>query len=413
MAGIKRCCCTLKSKRLYGNVTFGLFVVVILVSLNDAIDILSNPIIQPDESEIQIGPEYDLEEALSGFAQNPPSNLELDDPEQTISGGPETYEEAVSLLELESSPHIGQAAGLSLNPEGNLVIFHRSGRVWDQYSFDEKNRLNYSLGMIPNATIVVLDSETGNLIGEHGKNMFYMPHGLTIDIEGNHWITDVGSHQVHKLDKNFQKVLTLGQKLVPGSDDAHFCKPTDVAVTSTGEFFVADGYCNSRIMKFDKEGKLITKFGKPNTSKPPGVGEFFVPHSLALIEDLNLLCVADRENERIQCFSAGLDGSMRNPLHRRAYIPTGKFFTKAEGIGRIFAIREKDHYLIGVTDRDGNDQLEPQLFIMDMNTGIANTFAKGLKNAHAIAIGDKGDIYVSQISPNQIVKFNIPTKTEF
>ena len=47
-------------------------------------------------------------------------------------------------------------------------------------------------------------------------------------------------------------------------DDKHFCKPTDVAIASTGEFFVADGYCNSRIMKFDKEGKLLSQFGQPD-----------------------------------------------------------------------------------------------------------------------------------------------------
>jgi len=250
----------------------------------------------------------------------------------------------------------------------------------------------------------VVDHESGNLLTEYGKGQFYMPHGLTIDSEGNHWVTDVGSHQVHKLDKQFKTVMSLGEPMVPGSDDKHFCKPADVAVATTGEFFVADGYCNSRVMKFDKNGKLIAKFGAPNSDNPPKNGEFFVPHSLALIEDLNLLCVADRENERIQCFSAGLEGSTQH--HRRAYIPTGKYFTKAENIGRIFAIREKEHHLVGVTDRDGSGQLEPQLFVMDMNTGKANTFAKGLENAHAVAISDAGEIFVSQIEPNQVVKFN-------
>jgi len=107
-----------------------------------------------------------------------------------------------------------------------------------------------------------------------------MPHGLTIDAHGNSWVTDVGSHQVHKLDKDFkvrggfsvkrslknyfQLIMSLGEKLVPGADDKHFCKPTDVAIASTGEFFVADGYCNSRIMKFDKDGKLLSQFGKPD-----------------------------------------------------------------------------------------------------------------------------------------------------
>ena len=36
--------------------------------------------------------------------------------------------------------------------------------------------------------------------------------------------------------------LVLGERFVPGSDTRHFCKPTDVAVLSTGEFFVSDGF---------------------------------------------------------------------------------------------------------------------------------------------------------------------------
>ena len=44
----------------------------------------------------------------------------------------------------------------------------------------------------------------------------------------------------------------------PGNDQTHFCMPTSVAVSeSTGDFFVADGYCNSRVMKFNKDGKLL------------------------------------------------------------------------------------------------------------------------------------------------------------
>ena len=48
--------------------------------------------------------------------------------------------------------------------------------------------------------------------------------------------------QVMKIEKDSQSPsLVLGKRLVPGSDDTHFCKPTDVAVTSGGDFFVADG----------------------------------------------------------------------------------------------------------------------------------------------------------------------------
>lgn len=137
--------------------------------------------------------------------------------------------------------------------------------------------------------------------------------------------------------------------------------------------------------------------------------------------------MADRENERIQCFAAGLNEaggpSTSQAHHPRAYIPTGTFFTKAEHIGRVFAIREKQHYLVGVTSTSRADYdataptasnanaggVDPQIFVMDMNTGRANTFAKGLENAHALALSDAGDIYVAQMRPNQIVKFSVPS----
>ena len=48
--------------------------------------------------------------------------------------------------------------------------------------------------------------------------------------------------------------LTLGTKFEPGSDDSHFCKPTAVAVMRDGSFFVSDGYCNTRILKFGPGG---------------------------------------------------------------------------------------------------------------------------------------------------------------
>lgn len=66
--------------------------------------------------------------------------------------------------------------------------------------------------------------------------------------------------------------LTLGEAFVPGDDERHFCKPTDVAVASNGDLFVADGYCNSRIMKFDKNGNLLKQFGTKNGELRKGGG---------------------------------------------------------------------------------------------------------------------------------------------
>ncbi|MFH4981272.1 hypothetical protein AB6A40_007981 [Gnathostoma spinigerum] len=198
-----------------------------------------------------------------------------------------------------------------------------------------------------------------------------------------------------KLNKKFEPMLTLGERLVPGNDSKHFCQPTDVAVASSGEFFVADGYCNSRVMKFDKNGEFIASFGHANEPYKMDDFAFWIPHSLALIEDMNLICVADRENERIQCFSAGIG-------ERGRTVPVGVFITKAENVGRVFAIREKFHNLVGVTGSDGNT-IESQVFVMDINNGRADTFAKGIVNAHALEVSNDGVVYIGLIGPNEIV----------
>ena len=99
---------------------------------------------------------------------------------------------------------------------------------------------------------------------------FYLPHGISIDHEGNLWLTDVALHQVFKFPPGGAEtpLIMLGEKLVPGPDKDHFCKPTDVAVDpATGNFFVADGYCNSRIMKFSPQGEFLMEWGKTAYSK--------------------------------------------------------------------------------------------------------------------------------------------------
>jgi hypothetical protein len=292
---------------------------------------------------------------------------------------------------------LGQVSGLGVDSDQHLHIFHRASRDWDHSSFDSNNKFQLT-SAINDTVLLVVDPITGRVLRTAGRNQFYMPHGLTIDNDDNLWVTDVGMHQIFKFEKGSDKPsLTLGVAFEPGADDNHFCKPTDIAVATNGDFFVADGYCNSRVMKFDRHGNLLAKFGTANEDFPINDGQFRIPHSIALIEDMNLVCVADRENERIQCFSAGIAEGIRS-------IPTGLFITKAENIGRVFAIREKAHYLIGVTGSDLLGTTEPQAFIMDVNNGKAHTFAKGIGNAHSLAISDTGTVYIGQIGPNQIVQ---------
>lgn len=191
---------------------------------------------------------------------------------------------------------IGQLSAVALDPKGNVAIFSRRDRVWGLGSFDERtNRFDRSYGPIKQDPIVMFDKH-GSKILQWGKNLFYMPHGLTIDRDGNYWLTDVALHQVFKFDasdieKNWDRLksaenepdialinlqdhqsrfnrsiikpsMILGEAFEPGDDSRRFCKPTAVAVDKSGDFFVSDGYCNSRVIKFNKKGDRILHWGR-------------------------------------------------------------------------------------------------------------------------------------------------------
>lgn len=49
----------------------------------------------------------------------------------------------------------------------------------------------------------------------------------------------------------------------------------------------------------------------------PLPGQFNIPHGMTLVEDKQWLCVADRENGRIQCFD--LDGNFQRQYHPKEF----------------------------------------------------------------------------------------------
>lgn len=145
-----------------------------------------------------------------------------------------------------------------------------------------------------------------------GANLFYMPHGLTIDNHDNIWVTDVALHQVLKFSpKNLeQPELVLGVEFQPGNDEKHFCKPTDIAVSeSNGHVFVSDGYCNQRVVEFDKDGNFLGSYEDRENSLQ-------VVHSIGLIDKLNLICTVSRQDGRIVCFDTKTKQKVHEIIHK-------------------------------------------------------------------------------------------------
>ena len=203
-------------------------------------------------------------------------------------------------------------------------------------------------------TILTVNA-TGHTINSWGKNMFFLPHMITVDKKNNIWLTDVALHQVFKFAPyggDHTPLIALGERFVPGSDDKHYCKPTSVAVSDdTTSFYVSDGYCNSRVIKYGvtvtpsgtHEVKKLFEWGKgsgPFTVKQ-GPNSFNIPHGLALAEDRGEVCVADRENGRVQCFS--LDGDFTRSIKPEEF--GSRIFSVAytQAKGEIIKMRYLDH----------------------------------------------------------------------
>uniref|UniRef100_A0A8C5TJ17 Peptidylglycine alpha-amidating monooxygenase n=1 Tax=Malurus cyaneus samueli TaxID=2593467 RepID=A0A8C5TJ17_9PASS len=315
-------------------------------------------------------------------------------------------EEAVEWPGLELN--LGQVSGLSLDPENNLVVFHRGDRVWDENSFDSKFVYQQrGLGPIDQNTIIVMNPSNAKLLHSTGKSLFYLPHGLSVDKNGNFWVTDVALHQVFKLGASDKKpLLTLGVALQPGSDRNHFCQPTDVAVDPiTGSIYVSDGYCNSRIIQFSPKGLYVMQWGEETSLGRARPGQFHIPHSLTLIPELSQLCVADRENGRIQCFR----------------LETGEFTReiKHNAFGReLFAVAYvPGGLLFAVNGMPYPGQTEPvQGFVMNFSTGeIIDTFIplrKSFEMPHDIVASEDRTIFVGDVHARTVWKFASAEKME-
>ena len=59
--------------------------------------------------------------------------------------------------------------------------------------------------------------------------------------------------------------------------DGMFRQPTDVAWDSDGNIYISDGYINSRVAKYDKNGDWVKSWGERGT----GPGQFRLPHAIA------------------------------------------------------------------------------------------------------------------------------------
>jgi DNA-binding beta-propeller fold protein YncE len=186
---------------------------------------------------------------------------------------------------------------------------------------------------------------------------------------------------------------------VAGDDAAHFNRPTDVAVAPSGDVFVADGYSNNRIVQFDASGNFVKSWGELGVAP----GKFNLPHSIA-VDSKGRLCVADRNNVRIQVFDQS--GRLLDEW-RGLLVPWHIVVTEADELyvcgsspmrwprlpipGLIVGIPPKDQ-LVMVFDPDGRAK---RLW----------TFPKGTRLGPRLAVDRRGNLYLGDIQGRRPQRF--------
>jgi DNA-binding beta-propeller fold protein YncE len=283
---------------------------------------------------------------------------------------PNPFHAVEDWAKLPSNIEWGQVISVHLDPHGNVWIFHRK-----------------------DPPIVEFD-HTGKYIKSFGAGMFVTPHGLTVDREGNIWVTDQDAKngkgsQAIKFSPDGKVLMTLGKAGVAGPGNDTFSGPCDVAVAANGDIFVADGHggeTNARVMKFSKDGKFIKAWGK----KGSGPSEFDTLHRLAM-DSKGRLFVADRGNNRIQIFDP--DGNFVAQWHQFGR-PSGIFISKDDTLYSVDS-QSDDKTNPGVkrgirigSAKDGS----VKYLIPDLSTNPAIALAEGVTS------DAKGNIYAAGVS---------------
>jgi hypothetical protein len=212
------------------------------------------------------------------------------------------FDSVPGLLKLPPDLYLGEVSGVALNSKGHIFIYSRGNSTGPAYAATAAQLLEFG--------------PDGRYIREIGKNLYAwsFAHAVRVDKDDNIWAVDKGSDMMIKFNPEGRVVMVFGRKKEASDEgaeawkhprpplpavDGQFRQPTDVTWDPQGNIFLSDGYINSRIAKFDKNGHWVTSWGTPG-NKP---GEFNTPHSIAADAKGNIY-VADRGNRRIQVFDS-------------------------------------------------------------------------------------------------------------
>jgi DNA-binding beta-propeller fold protein YncE len=243
--------------------------------------------------------------------------------------------------------------------------------------------------------VIVFDRD-GNFLRSWGEGVFRRPHGITIGPDGTLWLTDDLHQTIRQFTAEGKLLLTLGtpDKASSLHGGEPFNRPTHVALCPrNGDVYVADGYGNSRVHKFDPKGRLLFSWGEPGTD--PGC--FNIPHNIATDAE-GRVYVADRENHRVQIFDEkGRYLAQFNNLFR----PCGLFADRRDG-GLLYVGELPAHLAVSAEVPNLGARVSIVTLKGERVGRIGGRFL-GEKPGefiapHGCVVDSRGDLYVAEVS---------------
>jgi len=245
--------------------------------------------------------------------------------------------------------------------------------------------------------VLVVDAN-GNITEDWTKwdSLFRRPHSVTInpyDPEKHIWIVEDRNHVVYKFTHDGkQLVQTLGVKGTSGNDSTHFNRPTFLSWLPDGTMYVSDGYANTRVVKFDKDGKFLMAWGEKSTSADDTTpGTFNAVHGVQVDPTTRKVYVTDRENHRIQVFDENgkfLDqfttGKPSTP--QVLYLAADRSLWTADNVtSKIVKFDIEGHY--------------------QYSWGSQGQWPGAFWNIHGMSVDPDGNLYVAEVNSGRFEKF--------
>ena len=250
---------------------------------------------------------------------------------------------------------------------------------------------------------IVVVNANGEIVEDWTQwdKMLRRPHAVYIspyDPDKRVWIVDDYRHSIFIFSHDGKRLLqTIGEPNVHAADDKHFYRPTFLAWLPDGTFFVADGYANTRVVKFDKNGKYLMTWGQAGTSgrgAPPETRPGYMNnvHGIAVDPQTRQVFVNDRQNHRVQVFD-----------ENGKYLREWNFGPPPSDI-HLFIITA-DRYL-WAADRGTSKMLKYDLngnFLYSWGTW--GDFPGGMWGVHGLSSDQDGNFYTAEVDSGRAQKY--------